>query len=147
MSHCVNGQFYFIGRIQIFKFEGFGVCGERATCVYFYCNKGRHKRWTNCNSGSQWIYMDEYLWYQHPQQVEQDQHHRNALIPLPVIIPTKDNSYSDFQHHKLVLPTSNRISRIINIRFLVLCFFLYYFHEIHSYCFMEESSSFILIAA
>lgn len=56
---------------------------------------------------------------------------------LPVISPTKDNSYSDFQHHKLVLPTFGyNISGIINIFFLVLCFFHYYFHEIHSHCCM-----------
>lgn len=43
---------------------------------------------------------------------------------LPVITLTKRNSFSDFQHHRLVLPIfEHSESEIINMYILVSCFF------------------------
>lgn len=121
---------------------------EAHVCILIAIKVGTRGEQTAIVHHNEFIQMNTYDTNTHNKKLNRISTTKTPSFLLPAITPTKDNSYSDFQHYKLVLPMfEHNISGIINIRFLVLNFFHYYFHEIHSYCCMQESSSFIFIAA
>lgn len=111
------------------------VEAEAHVCTFIAVKVGRRGEQTVIVYHDEFT-QDEYLWNDNkkPNRIS------TTEIPssfLPVTTSTTDNGFSDFQHHKLVLPTFEyNISGIIDLHLLVLCFFHYCFHEIHSYCCM-----------